>query len=288
MTSGCFFWGQILWGACGTCFTCLESNDTVSFWPNYNIFTNLIFPEGGVPSLATFWGEVVWGRYNLTRSLVSIMINDPLNRCLALNLYQISRTHRCRFIYLLGLLKLFPVSSSPNIYGSSWRIAMFEIILHLFLTCLIGGATLTSYQDAVQKLLAQWLSSSAELTSAIASPISGKCTVMKKRKPDKTPAIEKFEKLGALSETSLNVHGVVPFHSLHLQWWSTQQTTTASVQNILRTSNYIGSWLCDLKEQPMVLNKNLIHTSQVHESLWFWPMAFSSHAEPYHASLEQV
>ena len=32
-------------------------------------FTNLGFPEiRGFPLLSTIWGEVVWGRYNLTRS----------------------------------------------------------------------------------------------------------------------------------------------------------------------------------------------------------------------------
>ena len=33
-----------------------------NIWPNLSYFTNLDFP-----SPATFWGEVVWGRYNLTQ-----------------------------------------------------------------------------------------------------------------------------------------------------------------------------------------------------------------------------
>ena len=87
---------------------------------------------------------------------------------------------------------------------------MLEIIMHLFLTCLIGGChgCHMEAQDAVQKLLAQWLSSSAELTSA-ASP-SGKCTVMKKRKPDKTPARTKLKKITKLGAVSM---GRVDFHT---------------------------------------------------------------------------
>ena len=44
------------------------------FWPNYNIFTNLDFPDffGNFPSKKLhFWGpKLVWGRYNLTKWLL--------------------------------------------------------------------------------------------------------------------------------------------------------------------------------------------------------------------------
>ena len=49
------------------------------------------------------------------------------------------------------------------------------------------------FQETMQKLFAQWLSSSAELTTGILSLISGKCTVIKKTKPDKMPSSQYYK-----------------------------------------------------------------------------------------------
>ena len=43
------------------------AKETHNIWPNYNISPTLIFLKSGdFPSLATFWGEVVSGRCNLS------------------------------------------------------------------------------------------------------------------------------------------------------------------------------------------------------------------------------
>ena len=114
-------------------------------WPNGIIFHQPRFPwnKGEIRSSPTFWGEVVWGRYNLicktpqkmdqtTGNATPILVSRFLGKFLTFELTK-SKKLRNEMIYIIRLWRRYDIQNLLHVNETS------------FVLCLLSLSNVTSY-----------------------------------------------------------------------------------------------------------------------------------------------